>query len=420
MLFPNDGSPFARWADRLNRPRAALPLTYVLALVPKLAYLALKGMPEVTNDARLYVTLAENLWRNGEFALQPGHPYISDLCAYPLFLAPLVGLSGGRLIVIPLAQIAMAALLAPMAWWLVRRLAGLPAAWLAAGFCATHLGMIYFPTRCLTESPTAFVMFCILLASDRWLRAGDSRPARGWAALVGALYGILALTRVIALPMILVTLAVVALRGRGRFRGRMVDVAVAVGVFLLVLFPWFARNRMVAADPAAQRLTRIVPVFAGYCAEYVIQGDTLVQARERTRQRLAELKRDGQSLRLPVAPWTPRYLRHCLQRLTIMLGVHPAVFPESYPPSGRWINHVWHWLLFACVLIGLYVSVRRDDPAALHAFAVRTSLLLLYALIHGIPRYQCVPFQGWCLIAGIGAAEVLRFLKSRGRPVSPF
>lgn len=160
--------------------------------------------------------------------------------AYPAFLAAvyfLTGVGAQRFLAARLAQALLGALLAPMTYFLARRL--FPkrervARWSAVAIAVYPLLVIY-PLALATEN----LFFVLVVGSVLALLKARESPRLGWFAIAGALIGLSALTRSVVLPVGLAA-AAWAWLGLKRWKAGVV----IIGAVVLVCAPWIARNSM--------------------------------------------------------------------------------------------------------------------------------------------------------------------------------
>jgi 4-amino-4-deoxy-L-arabinose transferase-like glycosyltransferase len=119
-----------------------------------------------------------------------------------------------------------------------RRLAGERAGLIAAGLAAVYPNLWINDINIYSEAMYALTIALVLLASASY--AAD-RSARN-AAFVGATVALAALTRAEALLLVAALIVPLVLWAQGSWRARLRRLALAVGVAVLVLAPWIARN----------------------------------------------------------------------------------------------------------------------------------------------------------------------------------
>ncbi|NPA07236.1 MAG: glycosyltransferase family 39 protein, partial [Chloroflexi bacterium] len=157
---------------------------------------------------------------------------------YPAFLAVVYRLSGfdARFAAARVAQALITAVVAPLTWWIARRL--IPArpwaAHAAAAVVSLYPMLVLLPLALATEN----LFLPLSLALFAWLLRGPGTQPRRWAALAGGLMVLVLLTRSVSA----VFVPVVAWRAWRGPRGRQ-----ATAIFLTVVFlgigPWLLRNR---------------------------------------------------------------------------------------------------------------------------------------------------------------------------------
>jgi len=130
--------------------------------------------------------------------------------------------------------------------WLAWRVAGKRAARIAVFLVAIYLPLTLFAGLLLSETLFVFLFACALVALVRAreeLSAGWSRAAAVWLALAGLLLGMGVLTRATALAFMPLAVLWLALAGERReLRTRLAGAGVVLGICVLCLLPWIARN----------------------------------------------------------------------------------------------------------------------------------------------------------------------------------
>lgn len=418
--------PGSRWLSQLRRPVVALAVIFVLALTPKAVFFAVKGWVGPSPDEIRYLNLADNLKQHGELGMRPGHPTSRDPAVYPLFLSMFSGSSGPLTMestwsdVPRLAlyvQMVLSALSACLVYVLASRLGGTAAGWLAGLISASYVPTMLLPSRFLTETLTVFLLLTVMLLADTWIAHSADRSSRWYACLSGAAFAMLALTRAVTFPLILVTVIFVLWVQRRQFSRAAASVAIALAAFAVCYSPWVIRSQIAFGEPRLLPSKGASARFLAYhTAEEVDTGLTLTAARESAFAALAErLAAEDDRMTIPITMTASRYWEHAVQRMRIMLGAHPCL-ELPFPFAGqhvyastpmRWFNYLWSLGLFAALLSGLVVAVSRQDWRRLHVFAIPFAIVLGYSLVHAIPRYQSVPYAGWAAVGGLGAAAMM-------------
>jgi hypothetical protein len=191
--------------------------------------------------------------------------------------------------------------------------------------------------------------------------------------------------------------------------------------------PWVIRNwhgagRIVVLDDREDTIA----VNAHLTAGFIRQGMELHAAREATVKLQGRLATAAQRVE-PPGRLSTVYWRDVGQRLAILFGLHPRVM-SPFPLTGtttheypvvRLFTYAWHVVMYPCALAALIFSLRGRDLRLFSALALPGALILTYALIHGIPRYQIVPFSGLTIAAGVSLGlasdRMPRSLRRTGR-----
>ena len=190
----------------------------------------------------IYYNGVANGVADGQFFIDPfaaaegrEEPSASHAPLYPLVLS-LVSLAGGtQYLAHRAAGILLGGLGIVVIGLLARRVAGDRVAVVAAAIAALYPIFIAADGALLSETLYTPVLAATLLCAYRVLDAGDWR----WAAALGALVGLCALTRseaVLLVPLLAVPVA------WGARPGRAARLAAVVVAFALVLAPWTIRN----------------------------------------------------------------------------------------------------------------------------------------------------------------------------------
>ena len=196
-------------------------------------------------DQAGYRQLGQALASTGRFTKFPdAAQFVPDVIrtpVYPLFLATIYKVAGTGQLPVVLAQTALFALICVFVYAIARRIGEENVALGAAALTALFSPLPYFGALVLTELWTAFVF-----TASMWIaiRAVQSRRMISFVAL-GVLCGITALSRpVFALfpvGIVLVGLVFFPLTGVTK-RPSAASWAAMLGVFALVMLPWFAYN----------------------------------------------------------------------------------------------------------------------------------------------------------------------------------
>ena len=205
-----------------------------VALAVQLLYVWLGDVPTWAGDQRDYTTAAKDFvawWALPNPSLQrmPGYPLLlslpfrAGLGAFPIQLLQAVGLALGTLAV----------------GFLARRVAGRPAARVAAGLYAIYVPVLSFSAVFLTEAVTVALgraaPVCAVRAADAdrtWVR---------WVVLTALALAIGTLIRSDLIVLTVVLTATIVLTAPG-WRRRLSAVGIVALVFLVVFGPWVGRN----------------------------------------------------------------------------------------------------------------------------------------------------------------------------------
>ncbi|NLF75272.1 MAG: glycosyltransferase family 39 protein, partial [Chloroflexi bacterium] len=213
-----------------------LGVIVLLAVAGRLAFIALFS-DTLSLQTSGYDTYAVNVMEGRGYTRFDDRDGDSDLPPlYPFFLVGVYEVFGRDPVAVALVQIGLDVLTVLLIYWVGRRVAGERVGLLAAALYGLYPYLLY---QNLTLNDTG--LFILLLAAGIALayRARDRRDWRG-AALLGALFGLAALTKAFVLLM-LPLLALWWWRQIGLRAA--VRLALAAGVAAaLVLAPWMIRN----------------------------------------------------------------------------------------------------------------------------------------------------------------------------------
>ena len=227
--------PGVTMLKRMTAPRW-LGLIVLLAVAGRLAFIVLFD-DTLSLQTSGYDTYAVNLIDGRGYTRFDDRAADSDLPPlYPFFLVGVYEVFGRDPIPVALVQTGLDVLTVLLVYWIGRRVAGEAAGLLAAAFYGLYPYLLY---QNLTLNDTG--LFILLLAAGiAWAyHARDRRDWRG-AALLGALFGLAALTKAFVLLM----LPLLALWWWWQIGLRAaIRLALAAGVAAaLVLAPWVIRN----------------------------------------------------------------------------------------------------------------------------------------------------------------------------------
>ena len=217
-----------------------LLLVAVLALILRLAYLAFfvgpAYVPEL--DAAEYHAIATSLANGHGFALANGTPTAIRPPLFPLLLAGIYRLFGNEHHTAGLALQALIGVGISLATYGVGRHFGLAEARLAALIAAGYPLLIFVGGSLLTE-PLFILLVTLAMGAALALL---ERPTVAQAARCGLLLGLAGLARPNGLLLAPFLTGWVLLAGQGAWRQRLVAVATAAVVALVVTAPWVIRN----------------------------------------------------------------------------------------------------------------------------------------------------------------------------------
>jgi 4-amino-4-deoxy-L-arabinose transferase-like glycosyltransferase len=221
--------------------RADLGFTWAVTLLALLArlFVAIAWSKEPVWDGHYYHFGAERIAEGlgySEDVLVRGAAVWKPWAHYPVgysgLLALFYAIFGPSPLVAPILNALLGALLVALVHRLARRVVSENRARIAAGLCALHPGLIAFSALVMSELLAATLLLAALLVALRY-RQG----LRGTLA-AGALLGLAALVR----PVSLLALPLLFVLYEGPWPRALQRTLYALGVALLVIAPWTARN----------------------------------------------------------------------------------------------------------------------------------------------------------------------------------
>lgn len=190
-------------------------------------------IPPLTGDAVQYDQLGVSL-ADGRGFTYHDQPTAIRPPVYPVFLSVIYGVAGHSLRAARVTQGLVDVVTVALVFAMARRFAGETVAWIGTFMAATSPALVFSSTQFLSETIYTLILTAsmyLLVSSQTTL---DVRRALG----AGVLFGLGALGRAVALPLLLVIAAGGLLRSRRQAR----LVAAAVLAALITIVPWTARN----------------------------------------------------------------------------------------------------------------------------------------------------------------------------------
>jgi len=231
----------ARWGAVPRRERLLLGAIVGIALVVRIAYVALHGGAPLNGDEIEYALegkLAAHghwLWSTTPYGI--AHASIFKAPLYPAWVGAWFSVFGEHARVVMFAQAFISAGTVALTWLLARRLFGPTVALASAGVMAIYPFAFQYDGRLYSEALATPLTVLILWA------VLERAPTAGRAAAVGALLGVSLLLR----PSSIFLLAVVAVAWAlsGGVRRGVPMAALCAAVAALVVAPWTVRNAVV-------------------------------------------------------------------------------------------------------------------------------------------------------------------------------
>lgn len=209
---------------------------FAAALLVRLAFVAIVPPVIQWSDGRQFDAVARDLVEHGTYGMQTLRPP-----GYPTFMAGVYRVFGQNLVALRVVEALLGTMTVVLLGWIVARLFGARAGWIAAVLAAFHPVLAFLPSTQYSENLAVWVITLGLGALLFALRWG------GWWrwALWGFLFGVAALIRPNVVTMVpgLGIAALLVLR-RER-RPWFVPLAVAALGLVLAVSPWVARSHRV-------------------------------------------------------------------------------------------------------------------------------------------------------------------------------
>jgi hypothetical protein len=363
-------------------------------------------------DEAIFVDVAQRLSAGGGFGIE-----YSQVPAYPVFLLLLsLGLAES-VVFLRVAQAAVAALGTLLVFGLADRMFGRRAA-IAAGLVYALDPLLVISSGLLYPEAIAALLtpLVVLVAWD-----ASERDALTRSAIGGALLGILALLRPVALTLLPVVAVWTSLVVRARPARRVVHLGVLGAAFLVVVTPWAVRNQRVHGSlfPAATPGIHMAPVGGEEIARrgllvsmarwawtdpgallsrvtrQFVQFWELAPTRMMTDDPVRREELHRQDPRLPVEPLFSRRLRDQVSATSFGLEL-------------------------ALALLGLVIAVRARWRQTLLPLALILAYASGYALFVAKLRYRIPVLPLVFLFTGVGAATLYSFARRTvGRAEAP-
>lgn len=367
-------TPCARFWSRLTRrPGRTLGLLLLLALALRFGYILYAG-DRIHNEGKEYYPYAENLAAGRGYyqVFETGAVWYSRrLPVIPVLLAFLkVGLGDGYRYGAGFLYALFSAAAVWVAYALGRVSFNRRVGLLAAALLAVYPEAIYYSNQLNDGAPMLLLTALVLLFFARLLKRG--RPLD--AALTGFWLGVSALTHS-HLALFWVPMLLCLALGRGPRRSRLVNAALLLLVFALVLAPWTIRNHRLhgVVMPGGSSFWREVYIANNETIPDNLGGFNATLAWNTGYFQYGELKANELFKRDTVAYLTAhpgQYLWFALNRLwglwrpiphleyvswkygLVMLGSYGALIPFILwggwaSVRSRWRRHLVYYLLFA-------------------------------------------------------------------------
>ncbi|MBD3286387.1 hypothetical protein GF359_07520 [candidate division WOR-3 bacterium] len=196
-------------------------------------------------DAVCYERLSVNVLEGNGYSTAASTPYLpnsSMVPGYPLFIAGVYSIFGNSPYAAAVIQIILSlSLISGIIIWCVKRF-NLKTGLLAGILLLLCLSFAFYSTQLMSDA-----LFLCIFIPGLWFVLGlfENRQPLISGATAGVLLGLAALTRPIGLyfPLLLPFLFLTT-RDKGRFLTRLGGYGILVATFLIVISPWFIRNKV--------------------------------------------------------------------------------------------------------------------------------------------------------------------------------
>lgn len=425
-----------RWLARAD----LLPVT-VIALaagVSRLAWVAIvKAQP--VSDFLFYYRGAVNIATGAGYSIRD-HATAFFPVGYPALLAAVFKVAGTDTAVMKLTNVALWVVAAVLAYVLGKQVAGRTAGIVAGAIVACYPEYIVYSGLGASEN----LMVPLLLGTVVVLAgAAPGRMSGRRAALAGALLGAAILVRSTALPLPLLFVAYLLVRGRSQ---ALRPAAALLGVCTLVVLPWVVRNQVNIGAPVTSTnggYTLWMGLNPDATGGSTIKGGNLpwpIDSAKQERLVNSELQREavryalenpGDALALVpkktrlLFRWAPGILVSS-SAMTPPDGSFGRTIPRTKKPLDRdlllalrnndWIFKTLHAIYLVTGTIGLVLALGRRRPAADWVTIIIVFWIVFHiTLVHGQTRFLVSVTPLLAPFVGYLAVSVVRALRPRSR-----
>jgi len=383
----------------------AVHLLFGAAVLPALRQ---SGTPFLA-DGDPFLEIARNLAEGRGYSLDPGpHPTLRRMPGYPVFLAGLLRLTGGRERAAALLQVFLVAGAAALAFATLRRMGPFAAAGGALALGLHPIGLVY-SSRFYSEALSVFFSAAALFFLARSISNERLRDHFGLCVAVAGAW----LTRTTILLWAVPSLLLLALRPP--FRRRPLAWLAGPALAAVLAVPWIARNHALSGEFVTGStwnarsalhgaLITVDPRFAthlreldGAAAERVNADVALAFGPVDSPQK--ELEEDRLA-----SQWFLSELRaDPLARMkAIGLGLVRSFYVTSSRPV-RLLAGVANLGLILFALLGWRLGRERGaNPFEVHLWLLVLSFWLFHSVVFPVVRYQMPALPALTLLAGIG------------------
>ncbi len=381
----------------------AIGVIAVIALAIRLAYglIVADGLPLGTDS--VWYLLTSGPLSLGHGFVNPAQIYSRSPVAtagyppgYPAFLALVTRIANADRRTFTIAGAAMGTVTVVLTGYIGRRLAGAAVGLTAAAMAAAYPLLIAVDGSLMSETVSIPLLYAAVLAA----MVAIDRPGLWRWVLVGALLGLVALTRADAIVTIVVLVAACVLALPGDGRRRTLVAAVTLGVTALIVLPWVIRNDDRIGEPTIATISSSATIAGSNCPS-TYSGpmigfwdfDCMDAGRQKTlgEARWTREARD-KGIKYATAHLSSVPVVVAVRELRVLGLYHPIdqiKFETLETRSQTWLTIGWIvWLpIMVLAAFGIW-SMVRIGRRALPLLAVIASTFLVVAVSYGNQRFR--------------------------------
>ena len=383
-----------------------------------------RGMKLSGNPGPAYDSVARNFLAGRGLVNDPGTRHPTRAPLYPLKVAGFYSMFGYSLLPIGIFQALLGALTCLLVWQAARMMSTEHVALLAAGMVAFMPEFLKYTPRLYESTLLVFLSSALVLV----LLVARGRTSVWWAVAAGAIFGLLALTRLEMLVLVPFIAFWQFAYSSGSRRQRIGRVTITVLVLFLVISPWLVGNQTTDVDSLAEagggRLGWWLWGRLGPQAKTVWE-DPPTGPRNAERglgavariTALEQLETEiGTGDEAMLDPHLKReavdfMFRHPLRIVPLVLSrimMLWNLWPTPPPPLPLFIGY---WAFLALGIVAAVVWWRQPEMRLLVLIVI--GITLFYGFLHGHPRYRLPASIPMIMMASVGLVHIWEDLKRR-------